>query len=602
MVLKEKSGNLFYFMKKQWPFYLIGFFTMSISIFLDMQAPGVIQRIIDEVIVKRDTGPLLGLVLTLLGIGVGRAVFQYMKEFSLDYAGTRVGKGLRLLLFEHIQGLDISYFDKTNTGELMARVKDDIDKIWGVTGFIGMFAVECVIHTISVLYCMFRISPVLTIIPLVIMPLVAITALKMEHNLGKIYEDISEQNALLNTIAQENLAGVRTVRAFARENYEIQKFQEENQNYYALNMRQARAIAKYQPNISFFTKIILIAVVICGGLLVMNNTITIGSLGAFTEYATNIIWPMECIGWITNDIASAYASYKKIQIIMGEESEIQNPNQETKVKLQQKTDLETGAEIEFDHVGLELDGKRILSEIQFHVHPGQTLGIMGMTGSGKSTIIHLLERFYDVTDGTIRIDGIDIREMDLKMLRQKIALVMQEVFLFSDTIKENIRIGKRTTMSEEVISQAAWMAGAGNFIEKLSNGYETVVGERGVGLSGGQKQRISIARALSKKAPILVLDDSTSALDMETEASIQKRLKELRGMTKIVIAHRISSVRHADEILILENGRIVERGNHEQLMAKRGFYYHTYCIQYDKETAEAAITNMEKEVNIYGSK
>lgn len=581
LVLKEKSGNLLYLMKKQWPFYFIGFLTMSISIFLDMQAPGVIQRIIDEVIVKRDTDPLLGLVLTLLGIGIGRAIFQYMKEFSLDYAGTRVGKGLRLQLFEHIQGLDIPYFDTTNTGELMARVKDDIDKIWGVTGFIGMFAIECIIHTVSVLYCMFQISPILTVIPLIIMPIVAVTALKMEHSLGAIYEDISEQNALLNTVAQENLAGVRTVRAFARENYEIQKFQAENKNYYTLNMRQARAIAKYHPNISFFTKMILIAVVICGGFLVMNDTITIGSLGAFTEYATNIIWPMECIGWITNDIASAYASYKKIQVIMKEESKIQSPNLKDQFNLKPQENSKTGAEIEFDHVSLELGQKKVLTDIQFQIQSGRTLGIMGMTGSGKSTMIHLLERFYDVTSGAIRIDGMDIREMELNTLRQKIALVMQEVFLFSDTIKENIRIGKRDEINQEQISQSAWMAGAGNFIEKLSNGYETVIGERGVGLSGGQKQRISIARALSKEAPILVLDDSTSALDMETEASIQKRLKELNGMTKIIIAHRISSVRHADEILILDGGKIVERGNHEQLMAKKGLYYQTYCTQYD---------------------
>ncbi len=597
--MKQKKRNLLYFMKKQWPFYLIGFLTMTISIYLDMQAPGIIQHIIDDVIVARNTAPLLGLVLSLLGIGVGRAIFQYMKEFSLDYAGTRVGKGLRLMLFEHIQSLDIPYFDQVNTGELMARVKDDVDKIWGVTGFIGMFAVECIIHTVSVLYCMFRISPVLTLIPLIIMPIVAITALKMEQKLGKIYEDISEQNALMNTIAQENLAGVRTVRAFAREDYEVKKFKAENNNYYELNMRQARAIAKYHPNISFFTKIILIAVVICGGLLVMKGNITIGSLGAFTEYASNIIWPMECIGWITNDIASAYASYKKIQKIMKETSAIEKIEctaEESKQKEaeqeMEKMQSEQLGDIKFDHVSLAIDGKQILSDIQFHIKPGQTFGIMGMTGAGKSSIIHLMERFYDATDGTIWMNGRNIKEMDLKILRQNMAVVMQEVFLFSDTIKENISIGKRSTMDQDTISQAAWTAGAGSFIEKLNNGYETVVGERGVGLSGGQKQRISIARALSKNTPILILDDSTSALDMETEASIQKKLERLDGMTKIIIAHRISSVRHADEIIVLDHGQIAERGTHAQLMAKKGFYYNTYCAQYDKEEAEAVLASL----------
>lgn len=590
----KQGKRLIYLMKRQWLFYLIGFLTMITSIYLDMQAPGIIQHIIDDVIVARNTAPLLGLVLSLLGIGIGRAIFQYMKEFSLDYAGTRVGKGLRLMLFQHIQSLDIPYFDRVNTGELMARVKDDVDKIWGVTGFIGMFAVECIIHTVSVLYCMFRISPVLTLIPLVIMPIVAITALKMEHKLGNVYEDISEQNALLNTIAQENLAGVRTVRAFARESYEIQKFRSENKNYYELNMRQAHTIAKYHPNISFFTKIILIAVVICGGLLVMNGMITIGSLGAFTEYASNIIWPMECIGWITNDIASAYASYKKVQKIMKEQPAIQNPELNAEMEPSwQEEKAELCGEVKFDHVSLEIDKKVILSDIQFHIKPGQTFGIMGMTGSGKSSIIHLMERFYDVTDGEIRIGGKNIQELDLKTLRQSMAVVMQEVFLFSDTIKENISIGKRAGIDQNIINQAAWIAGAGTFIEKLTDKYDTIVGERGVGLSGGQKQRISIARALAKETPILILDDSTSALDMETESSIQMKLEQLEGMTKIIIAHRISSVCHADEIIVLDHGKIAERGTHAELMEKRGFYYNTYCAQYDKEEAEAVLSKLD---------
>lgn len=570
----QSRNPVFRLMAGQWHLYLAGFVTMIISIFLDMQAPRITQKIIDDVIVEGRTELLMQLILALLGIGVGRCIFQYIKEFCLDKAGVMVGRELRVTLFRHIQTLSISFFDRNNTGELMARIKDDVDKIWSITGFVGMFAVECIIHTFSVLYCMFLISPVLTLIPFIIMPIVGFLAVRMEGKLGEVYGEISEQNAELTTVAQENLAGVRTVRAFAREEHEIKKFKMKNQGYYNLNIKQAKTIAKYNPNISFCTKLILIAVIMVGGIMVMGGTITLGALGAFAEYANNIIWPMECIGWISNEFASAVASYKKIDKILEQEAEI----------ISRKSLAETEnlrGEIEFSHVDFSMQGRKILSDINFHIKPGKTLGIMGVTGSGKTSAVNLMQRFYEVTDGEIRMDGKNIKELDLEVLRRSMAVVMQDVFLFSDTIQENIIIGKRKELDLATVSEAAKTAGAENFIEKLSNRYETVVGERGVGLSGGQKQRISIARALAKKTPILILDDSTSALDMETESRIQKELDMLNGMTKIIIAHRISSVRHADEIIVLDSGRIIERGTHDVLMEKKGQYYRTYCTQYD---------------------
>lgn len=573
---RGKKKMVLAYMAKWWYLYLIGFLAMFLAIYLDMMGPKVTQSIIDDVIVDGNLQILMKLLLMLLGIGFGRAICGYVKEFIFDCAGVRVGRNLRKTLFGHIQGLGIRYFDRTNTGELMARVKDDVDRIWSVTGFIGMLIIESIVHTCAVIYCMFHISPVLMLVPLITMPIVGWTAVRLEHKLDKVYQDISEQNAKLNTVAQENLAGVRIVKSFAREEHEIEKFKKQNGSYYDLNMKLAKVLAKYEPNISFYTKIMLVVVVIVGGVMVIYDKITIGQLGAFTEYANNIIWPMECLGWLSNELAAAFASYKKVDKIMKEEAEMKDPDIPLEVE-------EIRGEISFEQVNLEIDGKEILKDINIHVDSGKTLGIMGMTGSGKSSIINLLERFYDVTSGCVKIDGMDVKDMKLEDIRRNIAVVMQDVFLFSDTIQENISIGQRESLEFETICQAAGAASAHGFIERLNDRYETVIGERGVGLSGGQKQRISIARALAKKTPILILDDSTSALDMETEYQIQAELGKLKDVTKLIIAHRISAVRYADEIIILQDGQIAERGTHESLMEKKGLYYDTYLAQYDTQ-------------------
>lgn len=574
------------YMLKYWYYYAIILICMLLAIELDMLYPMITKEIVNKVFTSGDLTLLPGLLIAIVLIGIGRSVFGYFKEFTADKVGVTIGTEMRKELFAHIQGLSMDYFGKTNTGELMARVKDDVDHVMFALGFVGMLVVEVVIHVASVLYCMFHLNWKLTFVPMAFMILCGTVAVVMERKLDKIYEDISEENAELTTVAEENLAGVRTVKAFAREKYEIKKFLSHNKRYYELNMSQAKTLVRYYPLFSFVGVLLPVVMTVLGGYLVMKGEMDIGSLVAYVEYSRNCTWPMEMLGWLTNDVSSAVASRKKIRKIFEHTSSIKEDAQPVVL------DAVKG-DIAFDNVDFAIDGNEILRNVSFDISAGKTLGIMGATGSGKSSIVNLMQRFYDASSGSVKIDGVDVKKLTLTQIRENIAVVMQDVFLFSDTIEENIKMGCRDTMKMEEIRAAASNAQASGFIEKMEEKYETVVGERGVGLSGGQKQRISIARALSKHCPILVMDDSTSALDMETEHEIQRMLSEMKDTTKVIIAHRISAVRHADEIIYLEDGRIAERGTHEQLLAAKGLYYNTYMAQYgtfleQKESMEAA--------------
>lgn len=569
--------------------YLIAFLAMTAATILDQTAPLIIQHVIDDVLIAKRIELLKFLLLGILAIGVGRFIFQYVKEFLCDLAGSKIASEVRINLFQKIQSLSANFFDGINSGELMSRVKDDVDKIWDIAAFMGILMAEVIIRTVSTLFFMLRINWQLALIPVLGMLASAFIAILMERKLDSLYGQLAQEDSEMNNTAAENLAGVRTVKAFAREGFEIAKFHKHNQKFYELNIDLSRVFVKYNPKIQMITKLLSVITLLLGGFIVMKGNplqggqkMSIGELIAFIQYVGGMIWPMEMLGWLTNGFSSARASVKRLNKIYEVMPEIKDksalPDEELSQALFNEYDI--NGDISFDHVSYACGGRKILDDVSFEIKAGQTLGIMGATGSGKSTLINLLKRMYDVTEGCIKLDGIDIREIPLPALRRSVSCVMQDIFLFSDTIEGNIRLGARESISTAEVRSALTQSHSAEFVDRMEEKENTVIGERGVGLSGGQKQRITIARALARRTPVLVLDDSTSALDTETEQEIQQVLSELKGMTKIIIAHRISAVRKADKILVLDKGKIVEEGSHEELLSKGGLYKETYDSQY----------------------
>ena len=628
--------NLFRYFKRYSFLYLIALLAMTAGTMLDQAAPLIVQHIIDDVLIAKKMEVLNFLLLGILGIGVGRCIFQYTKEYACDYAGSKIASEVRINLFQKIQSLSANFFDGINSGELMSRVKDDVDRIWDIAAFMGILMAEVFIRTVTTIIFMVRINWQLALIPIVGMIGSGVIAIMMEKQLDDLYGAVMQEGSEMNNTAAENLAGVRTVKAFAREGFEIAKFHKHNQKFYELNIDLSRVFVKYNPMIQTITRLLSVISLLLGGLIVMKGNplqsgakMSVGELIAFTQYVGGMIWPMEMLGWLTNGFSSAKASVKRLNKIYAElpditeNSELAKNTQGDDAELADAmfSQFDIAGDISFEHVTYEVAGntvkensddtvvepventaesdnnvvsirpsdysttgktetRKILDDVSFDIKAGQTLGIMGSTGSGKTTIINLLKRMYDVTSGSIKLDGIDIRELPLPTLRRAISCVMQDIFLFSDTIDGNIRLGARESITTAEVRSALNQSHASEFVDKMEEKENTVIGERGVGLSGGQKQRITIARALARKTPVLVLDDSTSALDTETEQEIQGVLAELSGMTKIIIAHRISAVRKADKIIVLDKGRVAECGTHEELLALGGLYKETYDSQY----------------------
>ncbi len=564
--------NLKFYLKPFIPTYIVAIACLIATVCLEMVSPQIVKVIINQVFLGGDYSLFFWLLAGLVAVGLVKAVVNYSKDFLFDRNSQTICNNMRKDLFNHMQSLSMEYFHDTNTGELMARVKDDMDKVSSAFGGTFMLLSQTSLLLVMVSVIMFTMNPVLTILPFTVIVVGIAFGFPLRRAFDDIYGKLSEENAMLTSIGEENISGVRTVKAFAREQEEIDKFDVSNKRYYDLNMKQTKVIINFFPVYNFVGQCLPVVCAVIGGVYVVNGKMDLGSLVAYVEYSRSITWPINMIADLANQISAAFTSYKKIRVIADQKPIIVD-GENVAFKVER-------GDLSFKNVSLKLDDNLILDDISFDLPAGKTLGIMGATGSGKSSIINLMQRFYDANEGAITLDGEDIKTLSLAAVRSASAVVMQDVFLFSDSIAENIKMGQRNSLSEYQVREAALKAQASDFIETMDAEYETVIGERGVGLSGGQKQRISIARALSKKAPILVFDDSTSALDMETELKIQKTLRQLKGVSKVIIAHRISSVASADEIIYLQDGRVAERGTHEQLMAAKGLYYKTYMVQY----------------------
>ncbi|WP_415280065.1 ABC transporter ATP-binding protein [Clostridium perfringens] len=560
------------YISKRMVFLIVPIVAMIIVLGIDSFFPYLQKIFVDDILLGSDKSKLGLFFGVFLGLSLLRGILGYIKEFLFDKFSLNVSKEIRMDLFKKIQSFEFSFFDSTNTGELMSRIGEDVDIVWETISYGLRLLIEGIILFIISVTIMMSMSPSLTIICLVILLPVGVLAILVNKKFHRNYSKISDKVADINLMAQQDIAGIRLVKAFAREKYETEKFLKVNKDYYDLNITQARILSNFLPVIDLLTNLTPVAIIIYGGYLVIKGNITMGTLLAFSSYILNLSFCVKNIGGLVNMMSQNRASMDKIFNILKRKPQItsmENSYNPDKVK----------GEIEFKNVSFRYNEEEVLKKINLKIPAGSTVAIMGETGCGKSSILSLIGRHYDVSSGEVLIDGVNVKKWNLDSLRENMAVVFQDTFLFSDSIKDNIDFGGNK--SEDEIIEAAKDSCAYDFIKEMPEGFETEVGERGLGLSGGQKQRLAIARALVRKTPILILDDATSALDMETEFNVLKNLsKKQDKATTFIIAHRISGVKDADIILFMKDGEIVEMGDHENLLKKKGYYYSVYCHQF----------------------
>jgi len=491
-------------------------------------------------------------------------VFEHVSQNTI--------RAVREELFAKIQRMDFGYFDRTKTGDIMAHMTGDIDAVRHMIAWVIYQVCENGLVFIIAIAALFFVNWKLTLIMLAVTPFIARFTFGLSKEVKPTFSAIREQFSRLNSVVQENIAGNRIVRALVREDYETGKFQKENDAYRERNVESAAVWAKYIPPIEFFSGILPVILILAGGIMIIRGELTLGELVTFNGLVWAINQPLRMAGWLINDIPRFEAAGDRLDKLYALESAVKESPKALKL-------AKVRGRVEFRNVSFSYGDESVLSDVSFVAESGETVGILGPTGSGKSTIGRLLCRFYDRTSGEVLLDGIDVRDYDLDYLRSNVGVTMQDVFLFSDTIEGNIAFGAPDASLEEV-RRAAALANAHDFVEELAEGYDTIIGERGVGLSGGQRQRLALARLLLKAPPVMILDDTTSAVDIETEERIQDSLRSLRGKkTMFIIAHRLSSIMHADRILVIQDGRITERGTHEELRRLGGYYEEVFRHQ-----------------------
>ena len=580
-----------------------------------MVNPYVSKIIVDKVI----NGGVTSLLPALLGIiivtTVVKTVIRYFYQLNSESISQSTVHKLRKDIYDKIQSQDFSYFDKTRTGDIMARMTGDVDWVRHFTSWVMLVTFENAIMLIMSVIIMMTINVLLTLILLAVAPASCYFALKLANKVKPAFSAIREQFSRLNTVVQENISGNRVVKAFTKEGFEIDKFSVENEEFKQKNMDGANIWANYLPVIESIAGLLTIVTIIAGGTMVINHSLTLGDFVAFNAYIWMLNNPLRMAGWIINDVQRFAASGDKIKALLEVEPGIKNPAASTENATGYATAGASGAAaasasaaadatqaayaaqaaydtaasaaadadatiaVEFRDVSLNYGEGPVLKHIDLKVESGSTVAFVGPTGSGKTSLVNLIGRFYECTSGEVLVFGQNVKYTDMKELRSKIGIAMQDVFLFSDTIEGNIGYAVPDSPIPD-IERVSYTAGADGFINEFTDKYDTIIGERGVGLSGGQKQRISLARALLTEPPILILDDTTSSVDVETEFKIQSMLKSIyKNRTTFIISHRISSVRQADVIFVLENGEIAEKGSHAELLALGGYYYNVYINQ-----------------------
>ena len=531
-------------------------------------------KLIDEVIGNSEMKLLIPILLAMIGVTIVRTVTRYIYQMMYERVGQDAQFDIRQNMYQKLQELDFDFFNHNRVGDIMARMTGDMDAIRHFVSWVCYNIAECIIFFTFAIIVMSSIDWRLTIALVAVTPFIFIFTQKMSKEAHPVFLEIRESFSRLNSMVEENISGNRVVKAFSREEYEIEKFNSFNADYKKRNLDSANVSKRYLPWLDGFAGLLSVITLLFGGFFVIKGSISIGDLVAFNGFMWLLNMPMRMSGWLINDVQRFNASCVKIRNLLNTKPQILVEEREPIKKI--------SGYVTFENVSFAFPDDpetKILKNVSFCVRPGQTVGILGETGSGKSTLVNLIARFYDPTEGEVLIDQINVKEWPVRKLRDQISMVMQDVFLFSNTIEENIAFGN-PYLNMDQIQRVAAIADAHTFITRMPEGYNTIVGERGVGLSGGQKQRISLARALAKDPSILILDDTTSAVDMETESKIQKELTKLTSnKTTFIIAHRISSVREADVILVLDKGEVRERGTHKELVAKKGMYYDVYRRQ-----------------------
>ncbi len=554
-------------------FVVLAYVAMLFGTGLNLIVPQIIAWAIDYGLSQGQASTLIKAGAIIMGIALVRGILGFVQRYFGEWLTHRVAYDLRNDFYNAVQYQPFAFHDQSHTGDLMSRATSDISESERFAGIGLMDLLSTILLLFGVVVAMLLESVPLALLAMIPFPILLVTTIHFGMTVEPMFKRIQEQMGVLSTVMQESLTGIHVVKAFAREPHELDKFDRENNEWFS---RRQGLIKKWANNWPFMTFLIMMSIFFLlwfAGPSALNGEITVGSLFALISYVLMLNTPVQRLGFLVNLAATAGASASRVFEIIDLPREVaDNPDALT---------LEvTQGDVKFEHVSFSYrDGLHVLADVDFHAKPGDRIALIGPTGSGKSTITNLIPRFYDCTSGRILVDGYDVRDLQLKSLRRHIGIVLQEPFLFSQTVGENIAYGRTDAGIDEIVA-AAKVARAHEFILELEKGYDTRVGERGVTLSGGQKQRIAIARALLADPRILILDDSTSSVDTETEHLIQEALGELmKGRTTFIIAQRLLTLKHADSILVINDGRIVERGSHEELLALDGLYRQIYDLQ-----------------------